>query len=185
MPPEKRAKIRPQSGQVVMVDIIEQPSKFSKPIGRISEVLGNYADPGMEIEIALRKHDLPFEFSKAALDENRALPDRIRKADLAGREDLRGLPLVTIDGETARDFDDAVYCEKKGRGWRLVVAIADVSHYVQPGMALDSEAMERGNSIYFPRRVIPMLPEKLSNGICSLRGRHAGSGRRGSRGPVR
>ncbi len=168
VPPEKRAKIRPQSGQVVMVDIIEQPSKFSKPIGRISEVLGNYADPGMEIEIALRKHDLPFEFSKAALDENRALPDRIRKADLAGREDLRGLPLVTIDGETARDFDDAVYCEKKGRGWRLVVAIADVSHYVQPGMALDAEAMERGNSIYFPRRVIPMLPEKLSNGICSL-----------------
>jgi ribonuclease R len=168
VPPEKRAKIRPQSGQVVMVDIIEQPSKFSKPIGRISEVLGNYADPGMEIEIALRKHDLPFEFSKAALDENRALPDRIRKADLAGREDLRGLPLVTIDGETARDFDDAVYCERKGRGWRLVVAIADVSHYVRPGMALDAEAMERGNSIYFPRRVIPMLPEKLSNGICSL-----------------
>jgi ribonuclease R len=168
VPPEKRARIRPQSGQVVMVDIIEQPSKFSKPIGRISEVLGNYADPGMEIEIALRKHDLPFEFSKAALDENRALADRIRKADLAGREDLRGLPLVTIDGETARDFDDAVYCERKGRAWRLVVAIADVSHYVQPGMALDSEAMERGNSIYFPRRVIPMLPEKLSNGICSL-----------------
>ena len=168
VPPEKRARIRPQSGQVVMVDIIEQPSKFSKPIGRISEVLGNYADPGMEIEIALRKHDLPFEFSKAALDENRALPDRIRKADLAGREDLRGLPLVTIDGETARDFDDAVYCERKGRAWRLVVAIADVSHYVRPGMTLDAEAMERGNSIYFPRRVIPMLPEKLSNGICSL-----------------
>jgi len=168
VPPEKRAKIKPQSGQVVMVDIIEQPSKFAKPIGRISEVLGNYADPGMEIEIALRKHDLPFEFSKAALAENKALPDRIRKADLAGREDLRGLPLVTIDGETARDFDDAVYCEKKGRGWRLVVAIADVSHYVQPGMALDAEAMERGNSTYFPRRVIPMLPEKLSNGICSL-----------------
>ena len=168
VPPEKRAKIRPQSGQVVMVDIIEQPSKFSKPIGRISQVLGNYADPGMEIEIALRKHDLPFEFSKAALDENRALPDRIRKSDIVGREDLRGLPLVTIDGETARDFDDAVFCEKKGRGWRLVVAIADVSHYVQPGMALDAEALERGNSIYFPRRVIPMLPEKLSNGICSL-----------------
>ena len=168
VPPEKRAKIRPQSGQVVMVDIIEQPSKFSKPIGRISQVLGNYADPGMEIEIALRKHDLPFEFSKAALDENRALPDRIRKSDIVGREDLRGLPLVTIDGETARDFDDAVFCEKKGRSWRLVVAIADVSHYVQPGMALDAEAMERGNSIYFPRRVIPMLPEKLSNGICSL-----------------
>ena len=168
VPPEKKGKIKPQSGQVVMVDIIEQPSKFSQPIGRITEVLGTYADPGMEIEIALRKHDLPFEFSKAALEENKALPDKVKKADLAGREDLRDLPLVTIDGETARDFDDAVFCEKKGRGWRLVVAIADVSHYVKPGMTLDKEAMERGNSVYFPRRVIPMLPEKLSNGICSL-----------------
>ena len=168
VPPEKKAKLKPQSGQVVMVEIIEQPSKFSQPIGRIVEVLGNYADPGMEIEIALRKHDLPFEFSKAALDENKALPDKVKKADFKGREDLRDLPLVTIDGETARDFDDAVFCEKKGRGWRLVVAIADVSHYVRPGMALDKEAMERGNSVYFPRRVIPMLPEKLSNGICSL-----------------
>jgi len=168
VPPEKKAKIKPQSGQVVMVDIIEQPSKFSQPIGRITEVLGTYADPGMEIEIALRKHDLPFEFSKPALEENKALPDKVKKSDLAGREDLRDLPLVTIDGETARDFDDAVFCEKKGRGWRLVVAIADVSHYVKPGMTLDKEAMERGNSVYFPRRVIPMLPEKLSNGICSL-----------------
>ncbi|KAF4513891.1 UNVERIFIED_CONTAM: hypothetical protein B566_EDAN017572 [Ephemera danica] len=168
VPPEKKAKIKPQSGQVVMVDIIEQPSKFSQPIGRISEVLGNYADPGMEIEIALRKHDLPFEFSRAALEENKALPDKVKKADLKGREDLRELPLVTIDGETARDFDDAVFCARQGRGWRLVVAIADVSHYVQPGMALDKEAMARGNSVYFPRRVIPMLPEKLSNGICSL-----------------
>jgi len=168
VPPEPKAKNKPQSGQVVMVQIIEQPSKFSQPIGKIIEVLGNYADPGMEIEIALRKHDLPFEFSKSALDENKALPDKVTKADLKGREDLRDMALVTIDGETARDFDDAVYCEKKGRGWRLVVAIADVSHYVKPGMALDREAVERGNSVYFPRRVIPMLPEKLSNGICSL-----------------
>ena len=168
VPPEKKPKFKPESGQVVMVEIIEQPSKFSQPIGRIIEMLGNYADPGMEIEIALRKHDLPFEFSPAALEENKALPDKVKKADLAGRVDLRELPLVTIDGETARDFDDAVFCEKKGRGWRLVVAIADVSHYVKPGMALDKEAMERGNSVYFPRRVIPMLPEKLSNGICSL-----------------
>ena len=168
VPPERKGEIKPVAGQVVMVDIIEQPSKFSKPIGRITEVLGTYADPGMEIEIALRKHDLPFEFTKAALDENKAMPDRVRKADHAGREDIRDLPLVTIDGETARDFDDAVFCEKKGRGWRLVVAIADVSHYVKPGMVLDGEAMERGNSVYFPRRVIPMLPEKLSNGICSL-----------------
>jgi ribonuclease R len=114
---------KPQSGQVVMVEIIEQPSKFSQPIGKIIEVLGNYADPGMEIEIALRKHDLPFEFSRAALDENKALPDKVKKADFAGREDLRELPLVTIDGETARDFDDAVFCEKKGVAggwwWRL------------------------------------------------------------------
>ncbi len=168
IPPEKKSKIKPESGQVVMVEIIEQPSKFSKPIGKVIEVLGNYADPGMEIEIALRKHDLPFEFSRAALEENKELPDKVKKADLAGRVDLRDLPLVTIDGETARDFDDAVYCEKKGRGWRLIVAIADVSHYVRPGMALDKEAMDRGNSVYFPRRVIPMLPEKLSNGICSL-----------------
>ena len=168
VPPEKKAKIKAEAGQVVMVEIIEQPSKFSKPIGRITEVLGTYADPGMEIEIALRKHDLPFEFSKKALEENKELPDKVKKADLVGREDLRNLPLVTIDGETARDFDDAVYCAKKGRGWRLIVAIADVSHYVKPGMALDKEALERGNSVYFPRRVIPMLPEKLSNGICSL-----------------
>jgi ribonuclease R len=168
VPPDQKAKIKPKSGQVVMVDIVEQPSKFSKPIGRITEVLGNYADAGMEIEIALRKHDLPFEFSKAALAENKEMPDKVKKADATGREDLRALALVTIDGETARDFDDAVYCEKKGRGWRLVVAIADVSHYVKPGMALDKEALERGNSVYFPRRVIPMLPEKLSNGICSL-----------------
>ncbi|OQA32952.1 MAG: Ribonuclease R [Betaproteobacteria bacterium ADurb.Bin341] len=168
VPPEKKAKIKPKAGQVVMVDIIEQPTRYAQPIGRISEVLGNYADPGMEIEIALRKHDLPFEFSKAALEENKSLPDKVKKADLEGRVDLRALPLVTIDGETAKDFDDAVYCEKKGRGWRLVVAIADVSHYVRPSMALDQEAMQRGNSVYFPRRVIPMLPEKLSNGICSL-----------------
>ncbi len=168
VPPQSQAKFKAQSGQVVMVEIIEQPSKYSKPIGEIVEVLGNYADPGMEIEIALRKHDLPFEFSKAALKENQALPDKVRKTDFKGREDLRELPLVTIDGETARDFDDAVFCEKKGRAWRLVVAIADVSHYVRPGMALDKEALARGNSVYFPRRVIPMLPEKLSNGICSL-----------------
>ncbi len=168
VPPEKKSKNPPSSGQVVMVEIIEQPGKHTKPIGRIIEVLGNYADPGMEIEIALRKHDLPFEFSSAALDENRKMPDKVRRLDMKGREDLRDLPLVTIDGETARDFDDAVFCEKQGRGWRLVVAIADVSHYVRPGMALDKEGLQRGNSVYFPRRVIPMLPEKLSNGICSL-----------------
>jgi ribonuclease R len=170
--PEKKARLKPLPGQVVMVDIIEQPSRYVQPVGRISDVLGDYADPGMEIEIALRKYDLPFAFGKDSLDESAKAPDAVRKADLKGREDLCALPFVTIDGETARDFDDAVYCEKlgekQGRGWRLIVAIADVSHYVKPGMALDKEAFARGNSVYFPRRVIPMLPEKLSNGICSL-----------------
>jgi ribonuclease R len=166
-PPDKKA-LKPQAGQVVVVELVEQPSKQSQPIGRVVEVLGNYADPGMEIEIALRKHDLPFEFDKDVLAEAKKLPDEVRKADWKGREDLTELPLVTIDGETARDFDDAVYCEKQGKGYRLIVAIADVSHYVQPGSALDKDAYDRGNSVYFPRRVIPMLPEKLSNGLCSL-----------------
>ncbi|GHU33085.1 ribonuclease R [Betaproteobacteria bacterium] len=161
-------KLKVKAGQVVVVEIVEQPDRHSQPIGQIVEILGNYADPGMEIEIALRKHDLPFEFSAQAVAETERLPAKIRKSECMGRVDLRDLPLVTIDGETARDFDDAVFAEKKGKGWRLVVAIADVSHYVKPGMALDREAMERGNSVYFPRRVIPMLPEKLSNGLCSL-----------------
>ena len=167
-PAEGKKAVKPKDGQVVMVEIIEQPSKQSQPIGRIVELLGNYADPGMEIEIALRKHEMPFEFGKEALAETAKLPDRVRKSDGKGREDLTELPLVTIDGETARDFDDAVYCEAQGKGFRLIVAIADVSHYVKAGGALDTEAMERGNSVYFPRRVIPMLPEKLSNDLCSL-----------------
>jgi ribonuclease R len=168
VPPEKKSKLKAIAGQVVVIELLEQPSKHAQPIGRIVEVLGNYADPGMEIEIALRKHDLPFVFSKAVDKEVKDLPSKVRKSDHAGREDLCHLPLVTIDGETAKDFDDAVYCAPKGKGWRLVVAIADVSHYVTPGSALDHEAFERGNSVYFPRRVIPMLPEKLSNGLCSL-----------------
>jgi ribonuclease R len=159
---------RPKAGQVVVVEIIQQPSKHAQPIGKVTEILGNYADPGMEIEIALRKHDLPFVFSREAATAARRLPEELRKSDAKGRVDLRALPLVTIDGETAKDFDDAVYCERQGRGFRLVVAIADVSHYVKAGAGLDRDAMERGNSVYFPRRVIPMLPEKLSNGLCSL-----------------
>jgi len=169
-PPAKGDKkaLKPVPGQVVMVELIEQPSKHSQPIGRIVEILGNYADPGMEIEIALRKHELPFEFPKEVLALAKKLPDAVRKSDWKGREDLTSLALVTIDGETAKDFDDAVFCERQGKGFRLVVAIADVSHYVQDGNALDAAARERGNSVYFPRRVIPMLPEKLSNGLCSL-----------------
>ncbi len=133
------------------------------------EVLGSHTDPGMEIEIALRKHDLPYEFTSAAQKQAKKLPTIVTDADRADRVDLTALPLVTIDGETAKDFDDAVYCEKKAKGFRLVVAIADVSHYVRDGDALDHDARERGTSVYFPRRVIPMLPEALSNELCSLK----------------
>lgn len=157
-----------KAGQVVMVELIEQPSAYAMPIGKVVEVLGDYADPGMEIEIALRKHQLPYEFSPAAIKQAESYPKTVQPSDWRGRIDLRELPLITIDGETARDFDDAVFCEPQGKGWRLVVAIADVSFYVQPGDALDKDAFERGNSVYFPRRVIPMLPEALSNGLCSL-----------------
>jgi len=191
-------------GQVVTAEVIAQPSRHAQPVARVVEVLGNYADPGMEIEIALRKHALPHEFSTAAEQLCARLPDVVTEEDRRGRTDLTQLPLVTIDGESAKDFDDAVYCEPipphppfakggahdapnppltkggtrsaggfKGsahgaEGFRLVVAIADVSHYVKHGDALDQEARNRGNSVYFPRRVIPMLPEKLSNGLCSL-----------------
>ena len=164
------------SGQVVSVELTEPPSLHSQPVGRVSEVLGEIDDPGMEIEIAVRKYEVPHLFSPATLAAAAALPERLRPADRKNRVDLTDVPLVTIDGEDARDFDDAVYCEpfKRGRGktafegWRLVVAIADVSHYVKPGEALDHDAYERATSVYFPRRVIPMLPEKISNGLCSL-----------------
>ncbi|HEX4883311.1 MAG TPA: ribonuclease R [Casimicrobiaceae bacterium] len=158
-----------QAGEVVVVDLIAQPSDSTEAAGRVVEVLGRPTDPGMEIEIALRKHALPFQFSDAAKAQAAKLPKDVRPTDRRGREDLRDLPLVTIDGETAKDFDDAVFCERKGKGYRLVVAIADVSHYVRDGDALDRDARERGNSVYFPRRVIPMLPEELSNELCSLR----------------
>ena len=155
-------------GQVVTATLATQPSLHAQPIGRVVEVLGDYGDPGMEIEIALRKHELPFRFGAEAQRLAGRLPHAVRPADLRGREDLRELAFVTIDGETAKDFDDAVYCERSAKGFRLLVAIADVSHYVRPGDALDAGARERGTSVYFPRRVIPMLPEKLSNGLCSL-----------------
>ncbi|HEY6043827.1 MAG TPA: ribonuclease R, partial [Nitrosospira sp.] len=157
-----------RAGQVVTVEIIQQPSKHAQPIGRIIEVVGDYTAPGMEIEIALRKHDLPYQFPSEVEKLSAKLPGTVQEKELTKREDLRDLPLVTIDGETARDFDDAVYCERDGKGYKLYVAIADVSHYVCPLDALDREAFNRGNSVYFPRRVIPMLPEVLSNGLCSL-----------------
>lgn len=159
-------------GQVVVVQLTEPPALYGQPVGRVKEVLGEIDDPGMEIEIAVRKYGVPHEFSEAAMAQARALPDHVRSSDHKKRVDLRDVPLVTIDGEDARDFDDAVYCEpaKVGRtkGWRLLVAIADVSHYVQTGSAIDIDAYDRATSVYFPRRVIPMLPEKLSNGLCSL-----------------
>ncbi|WP_291140272.1 ribonuclease R [Hydrogenophaga sp.] len=159
-------------GQVVVVELTEPPALYGQPVGRVKEVLGEIDDPGMEIEIAVRKYGVPHEFSEAAMAQARALPDHVRPTDARHRVDLRDVALVTIDGEDARDFDDAVYCEPakvgKGKGWRLLVAIADVSHYVQTGSPIDVDAYDRATSVYFPRRVIPMLPEKLSNGLCSL-----------------
>jgi ribonuclease R len=165
-----------KAGQVVVVELVEPPALFGQPVGRIKEVLGEVDDPGMEIEIAVRKYSVPHEFSEGCIALARTLPDKVRLEDRANRVDLTDVPLVTIDGEDARDFDDAVYCEPatqgKGKsavkGWRLLVAIADVSHYVQTGSAIDIDAYDRATSVYFPRRVIPMLPEKLSNGLCSL-----------------
>jgi len=161
-----------KAGQVVSVKLTEQPTRYAKPAGKIVEVLGDVDDPGMEIEIAVRKFGVPHIFSDAALKAASKLPGEVKPADLQDRVDLRDIPLVTIDGEDARDFDDAVYCEpvKIGRssGYRVIVAIADVSHYVKPNDALDGDALLRSTSVYFPRRVIPMLPEKLSNGLCSL-----------------
>ena len=159
-------------GQVVVVELTEPPALFGQPVGRVKEVLGEIDDPGMEIEIAVRKYSVPHEFSAGCLEQAKGLPDKVLAKDRKDRVDLRDVPLVTIDGEDARDFDDAVYCEPakvgRGKGWRLLVAIADVSHYVQTGSDIDIDAYDRATSVYFPRRVIPMLPEKLSNGLCSL-----------------
>jgi len=171
----KNAIAHAAAGQVVAIELTEPPSLYTQPLGRVTEVLGEIDDPGMEIEIAVRKYEVPHRFSADALAQSAALPEKIRAVDRKGRVDLTDVPLVTIDGEDARDFDDAVYCEpmalgraKQPNGWRLLVAIADVSHYVRPGEALDNDAYERATSVYFPRRVIPMLPEKISNGLCSL-----------------
>ena len=166
--PDSVAQFAPSEGQVVVAEITAYPENHRPAVARITEVLGDYADSGMEIEIALRKHKLPHEFSAGCLKAAAKIPEKVRPGDRKNRVDLRDLPLVTIDGETSRDFDDAVYAEKIGRNYRLIVAIADVSHYVKPDDAIDQDAQERATSVYFPRRVIPMLPENLSNGICSL-----------------
>ena len=155
-------------GQVVVVELQERSACFNQPVGIITEILGDNMAKGMEVEIALRNHDIPHKFPSAVEKYVKKFTEEVPEEAKKGRVDLRYLPLVTIDGEDARDFDDAVYCEKQGKGWKLWVAIADVSYYVRLRSALDSEAYNRGNSVYFPNRVVPMLPEILSNGLCSL-----------------
>lgn len=157
-----------RDGQFVLAEIMEHPTAIRQALGRVIEILGDHMAPGMEIDIAIRAYQLPQEWSPLVEAETETLPMQVAEEDKKGRKDLRKMPLVTIDGEDSMDFDDAVYCEPDGDGWRLVVAIADVSHYVQPGTALDAESRQRGNSVYFPGRVIPMLPEGLSNILCSL-----------------
>lgn len=166
IPPDQLHKAKP--GQIVVAAIIEHPTKRSRPIGKIVEVLGDHLAPGMEIDIAIRSHELPFEWPQTVTEEADRFGYEVPERAKQGREDLRSLPLVTIDGADAKDFDDAVYCRREADHWRLLVAIADVSHYVKPGTALDKEATLRGTSVYFPGQVIPMLPEILSNGLCSL-----------------
>ncbi len=166
IPPEAVGGAR--HGQFVTVEIIQQPSKRSGPVGRVVEVIGDHMAPGMEIDVAMRAHEVPHIWPDAVEDEIQGLADKVSPAARRNRVDLRELPLVTIDGVDSRDFDDAVCCKRTPRGWKLTVAIADVSHYVKRDTALDIEAYVRGNSVYFPERVIPMLPEVLSNGLCSL-----------------
>ena len=162
------ARLGARMGQVVVVELHPRTVPFFQPIGKITEVLGDNMAKGMEVEIAIRKHDIPHSFPSAVEKQLKKWAEDVPEEAKRGRVDLRDLPLVTIDGEDARDFDDAVFCQKQGKGWKLWVAIADVSYYVRPKSALDTEAYNRGNSVYFPNRVVPMLPEKLSNGLCSL-----------------
>ena len=167
IPPESTHAAR--MGQVVVVELTQRPRRKMSPVGKIVEVLGEHMAPGMEIEMALRTFDIPHQWPKGVTKQVEKLTDQVPEEAKEGRIDLRQLPLVTIDGEDARDFDDAVYCEPlDDGGWQLWVAIADVSHYVRTGSALDDEAQQRGNSVYFPNRVVPMLPEILSNDLCSL-----------------
>jgi len=157
-----------EEGQMVVVEILEQPTKWRQPIGRVAEVIGDHMAPGMETDVAIRAHDIPVIWPEEVEQEIASLKEEVPESAKEGRVDLRELPLVTIDGADARDFDDAVYCQRTPKGWKLLVCIADVSSYVPVGSALDKEAYKRGNSTYFPDRVIPMLPEVLSNGLCSL-----------------
>ena len=159
-----------KDGEFVVAEIVEYPTRRRKAIARIAEVLGDSSTPGLEIDVALRSHDIPHEWPTAVDKQTAGFVEEVHESDLAGRKDLRDVPFVTIDGEDAKDFDDAVYAHEHKRGnWTLYVAIADVSHYVQPKSALDAEAINRATSVYFPGFVVPMLPEKLSNGLCSLK----------------
>ncbi len=155
-------------GDIVVAEIVEQPDKHNPPVGKVVEVLGKHMEAGMEIDMSLRSHDIPFEWPQEVLDQANGFVTAVEDKDKMGRKDVTRLPLVTIDGADARDFDDAVYCEKTSSGWRLLVAIADVAHYVGLDTPLDKEAENRGTSVYFPGRVVPMLPEVLSNGLCSI-----------------
>ncbi len=167
IPPEEIQGAR--MGFVVVVELTQRPTRRTKAVGKIVEVLGDNMGTGMAVDIALRSHDIPYVWPKEVETQISGLSEQVPESAKQGRVDLRDLPLVTIDGEDARDFDDAVYCEKKrGGGWRLWVAIADVSYYVRPRTPLDKEARSRGTSVYFPSQVVPMLPEVLSNGLCSL-----------------
>ena len=157
-----------KSGQMVVVHITDHPESWRQPLGEVIEILGDHLAPGMATDVAIRAHDIPLDWPDAVEQEIASLSAEVPEDAKRGRQDLRKVPLVTIDGADARDFDDAVFCERTKKGWRLLVSIADVSSYVNPGTALDEEAYKRGNSVYFPDRVIPMLPEILSNGLCSL-----------------
>ena len=166
IPPEETASARP--GQVVVVRMLDYPSDFEQATGRVIRVIGEPGDRGIATDIAIQAHSIPFEWPAAVRAAARQIGREVPADAKKGRTDLRDVPLITIDGEDARDFDDAVYCEPKREGWTLLVAIADVAHYVQPGSDIDNEATRRGTSVYFPDRVVPMLPEVLSNGLCSL-----------------
>ena len=157
-----------EEGQMVVVELLEQPTKWRQPIGKVAEILGDHLAPGMETDVAIRTHEIPVIWPEEVEEEIASLKEDVPEQAKEGRVDLRKLPLVTIDGADARDFDDAVYCQRTPKGWKLLVCIADVSSYVAVDSALDKEAYKRGNSTYFPDRVIPMLPEILSNGLCSL-----------------
>jgi len=167
IPPKEKNKAK--HGQFVVIEIVHQPEKHRQPIAKVLNVIGDGLDGSMAVDIAVRSYELPFEWPDAIEKEIKGLTDEIVLDDIDNRKDIRDIPLVTIDGADARDFDDAVYSEPEGNGWRLLVAIADVSHYVKNKTALDDEARARGTSVYFPDRVIPMLPEILSNGLCSLK----------------